>query len=180
MCNSLPPRASHLRPPDDAASVVECLRPRGEHDYNIFLTLTPLSGPQEGPWRSQARLNTTHTRPPPSPPPGARQRRPAATQAGKERKGRTTGEGESGGKRGEGQAGPDGPLLGFCSQEVEVVVEVTGGWAWGPWRSHSAISPSMQFQGDRWKGSYSLGVAQREGCPALGACLSTGGLRWGG
>lgn len=84
MCNSLPPRASHLRPQDDAASVVECLRPRGEHDYSIFLTLTPLSGPQEGPRRSQPQPNTTPT--PPSAFTSWRQmKRPTATQAGKER-----------------------------------------------------------------------------------------------
>lgn len=63
MCNSLPLRASHLRPMDDAGSAVEGPRPRGERDCNIFLTLTPLSGPWRGPWRSQAQLNTTHAQP---------------------------------------------------------------------------------------------------------------------
>lgn len=63
MCNSLPLRASRLRPRDDAASVVECLRPWGEHEYSICLTLTPLCGPQEGPRRSQGQPNTTHTQP---------------------------------------------------------------------------------------------------------------------
>ena len=49
MCNSLPPRAAHLQPVGDARSVVEGPRPRGEHDCNIFLTLTPLIGP----WRPE-------------------------------------------------------------------------------------------------------------------------------
>lgn len=63
MCNSLPPRAAHLQPVDDAQSVVEGPRPRGEHDCNIFLTLTPLAGPWRGPWKSQALPNITHAQP---------------------------------------------------------------------------------------------------------------------
>lgn len=63
MCNSLPPRAALLQRVDDAPSVVEGPRPRGEHDCNVFLTLTPLAGPWRGPWRSQVLPNITHAQP---------------------------------------------------------------------------------------------------------------------
>lgn len=148
---------------------------RGEHDYNIFLTLTPLSGPQEALCRSQA-WPTTPTR-------ALRLHRlPAPDRGGlqlrrQERKGKAAPPGKVRAE-GRGERGKQVQLARFwvsVHREVEVVVEVTGGWVRGPWRSHSAISPSTQFQGHRWKGSYSPGVAQRGPCPALGACLSTGG-----
>lgn len=102
MCNSLPLRASHSRPTDDAGSAVEGPRPRGESDCNIFLTLTPLSGPWRGPWRSQARLNTTHAQPSAF----GRQIGEASAVWGRERQdqgGGGAGEGRGGGRGGEGQ-----------------------------------------------------------------------------
>lgn len=110
---------------------MECLRPRGEHDYSIFLTLTPLSGPQEGPWRSQA-----HTQPSASSASSAswRQTGEAYSYTGERSKaapGKVRGERKEGrGERGKQVQLHPPPPFGV-QREVEVVIEVTGGWAGG-------------------------------------------------
>ena len=178
MCNSLPLRASHLRPMDDSGSAVEGPRPRGERDCNIFLTLTPLSGPWRGPWRSQARLNATHAQPSAS---GRQTAEASAVRAGRERQDRGGGgEGRGAQRRGgeEGSQAQTAPVWVSAPREVLVGPEVRGGLALGrPWRSRSATSPpsnSSHTGGARALPRWSPGG---EEAPCLGVFPPTAGLR---
>ena len=148
MCNSLPPRAAHLQTVDDARSVVEGPRPRGEHDCNIFLTLTPLIGPWRGPWRSQALPNITHAQP------SAYWRQTgeaSGVQAGRERL-------DHGGKRGGGRhrgswgrrgRGPDSLSLGFSSVGGVSGHQGQRGFGWKTLEVTFCREPAHEFQPHR-------------------------------